>query len=61
MAKKKKKYKLQLIDYFIIACLVLLVFCIFFLIFNKDDKKVQNEEQIQVTESESVGLKLNCK
>lgn len=61
MAKKKKKYKLQLIDYFIIACLVLLVFCIFFLIFNKDDKKVQNEEQIQVTESESVGFKLNGK
>ena len=61
MAKKKKKYKFQLIDYFIIICLVLLVFCIFFLIFNKDDKKQVTNENIQVSESESVGFKLNGK
>lgn len=61
MAKKKKKYKFQLIDYFIIICLVLLVFCIFFLIFNKDDKKQVANENIQVSESESVGFKLNGK
>lgn len=61
MAKKKKKYKFQLIDYFIIICLVLLVFCIFFLIFNKDDKKQVANENIQVSETESVGFKLNGK
>lgn len=61
MAKKKKKYKLQLIDYFIIICLVLLVFCILFLVFNKDSDKQNTEENIQVSESESVGFKLNGK
>ena len=61
MTKKKKKYKFQLIDYFIIICLVLLVFCIFFLIFNKDDKKQVANENIQVSETESVGFKLNGK
>ena len=61
MAKKKKKYKLQLIDYFIITCLVLLVFCILFLVFNKDNKEQPVDENIQVSESESVGFKLNGK
>ena len=61
MAKKKKKYKLQLIDYFIIICLVLLVFCILFLVFNKDNKEQPVDENIQVSESESVGFKLNGK
>lgn len=61
MAKKKKKYKLQLIDYFIIICLVLLVFCILFLVFNKDNKEQPVDENIQVSEKESVGFKLNGK
>lgn len=61
MAKKKKKYKLQLIDYFIITCLVLLVFCILFLVFNKDKKETVTDENIQVSEKESVGFKLNGK
>ena len=61
MAKKKKKYKLQLIDYFIITCLVLLVFCILFLVFNKDKKETPADENIQVSEKESVGFKLNGK
>lgn len=61
MAKKKKKYKLQLIDYFIITCLVLLVFCILFLVFNKDKKETVADENIQVSEKESVGFKLNGK
>ncbi len=60
MAKKKKKYKLQLIDYFIIVCLLLLVFCIFFLIFNSNKKNdIVADETIQVTENEKVGFKLN--
>ena len=61
MAKKKKKYKLQLIDYFIITCLVLLVFCILYLVFNKDKKETVTDENIQVSEKESVGFKLNGK
>lgn len=61
MAKKKKKYKLQLIDYFIITCLVLLVFCILFLVFNKDNNKQESDQSIQVSEKESIGFKLNGK
>ena len=61
MAKKKKKYKLQLIDYFIIVCLVLLAFCVLFLIFDKDDKQNQTNENIVVSKSEEVGFKLNGK
>lgn len=61
MAKKKKKYKLQAIDYFIIACLVLLVFCILYLVFNKDKKQQTVDENIQISEKESVGFKLNGK
>ena len=60
MAKKKKK-KLQLIDYFIITCLVLLVFCVLFLVFNNDSKNQTVDENIQVSEKESVGFKLNGK
>lgn len=61
MAKKKKKYKLQLIDYFIIICLVLLVFCVLFLVFNKDTEEQPTDENIQISEKESVGFKLNGK
>ena len=61
MTKKKKKQKLQLIDYFIIICLALLAFCILFLIFDKDDKKEVVDDSIVVSENEKVGFKLNGK